>query len=67
MYGEGISKPSSLLDLGVELEIVSKSGSWFSYGTERIGQGRDSALEYIRQHPAMAADLGDQDPRGTAR
>jgi recombination protein RecA len=57
MYGEGISKPSSLLDLGVELEIVSKSGSWFSYGPERIGQGRDSALEYIRQHPAMAADL----------
>jgi recombination protein RecA len=57
MYGEGISKPSSLLDLGVELEIVSKSGSWFSYGPERIGQGRDSALEYIRQHPAMSMDL----------
>jgi recombination protein RecA len=57
MYGEGVSKPSSLLDLGVELEIVSKSGSWFSYGPERIGQGRDSALEYIRQHPAMATDL----------
>ena len=57
MYGEGVSKPSSLLDLGVELEIVSKSGSWFSYGTERIGQGRDSALEYIRNSPTIAADL----------
>ena len=57
MYGEGVSKPSSLLDLGVELEIVTKSGSWFSYGTERIGQGRDSALEYIRQNPATAADI----------
>ena len=57
MYGEGVSKPSSLLDLGVELEIVSKSGSWFSYGTERIGQGRDSALEYIRHNPTMAASL----------
>ncbi|MBK8803908.1 MAG: recombinase RecA [Fibrobacteres bacterium] len=57
MYGEGVSKPSSLLDLGVELEIVTKSGSWFSYGSERIGQGRDSALEYIRNNPVMAADI----------
>ncbi|HOX53390.1 MAG TPA: DNA recombination/repair protein RecA, partial [Fibrobacteria bacterium] len=46
-----------LLDLGVELEIVTKSGSWFSYGSERIGQGRDSALEYIKQNPTMAADI----------
>jgi len=57
MYGEGVSKPSSLLDLGVELEIVAKSGSWFSYGSERIGQGRDAALEYIRSNPTMAASL----------
>ena len=57
MYGEGVSKPSSLLDLGVELEIVTKSGSWFSYGAERIGQGRDSALEYIRNNPTMSADI----------
>lgn len=57
MYGEGVSKPSSLLDLGVELEIITKSGSWFSYGAERIGQGRDSALEYLRQNPNVATDV----------
>jgi len=57
MYGEGVSKPASILDLGVELEIITKSGSWFSYGSERIGQGRDSALEYLRQNPATAGEV----------
>ena len=57
MYGEGVSRPSSILDLGVELEIITKSGSWFSYGAERIGQGRESALEYLRQNPSVASDV----------
>ncbi len=57
MYGEGISRFSEILDLGVELELVQKSGSWFSIGEERIGQGRDNARQYIRDHPDIASQL----------
>jgi len=54
MYGEGFSKLGDLIDLGVTAEIVEKSGSWFSYGSERIGQGRENAKTYLREHPEMA-------------
>lgn len=57
MYGEGISKYGELLDIAVEMELVNKSGSWFSIGDERIGQGRDNAKQYIADHPELAADL----------
>ena len=57
MYGEGISKYGELLDIAVEMELVNKSGSWFSVGDERIGQGRDNAKQYIADHPEFAADL----------
>ena len=57
MYGEGISKFGELLDMAVELELVNKSGSWFSVGEERIGQGRDNAKQYIADHPELAAEL----------
>ena len=57
MYGEGISKYGELLDMAVDLELVNKSGSWFSIGEERIGQGRDNAKQYIMSHPELAADL----------
>ncbi len=57
MYGEGISKYGELLDIAVEMELVNKSGSWFSVGDERIGQGRDNAKQYIAEHPELAADL----------
>ena len=57
MYGEGISKYGELLDIAVEMELVNKSGSWFSVGDERIGQGRDNAKQYIADHPELAADL----------
>ncbi len=57
LYGEGISRFSSLLDLGVEMEFVQKSGSWFSYGPERIGQGRDSALEFLKHNPKVCDEL----------
>jgi recombination protein RecA len=57
MYGEGISKTGELLDLGIKAGIVEKSGSWFSYGSERIGQGRENAKSYLRQHPDTAADI----------
>jgi recombination protein RecA len=57
MYGTGISKEGDLVDLGVECEIVEKSGSWFSYGEERIGQGRENAKKFLIDHPETAADI----------
>ncbi|MBQ6430470.1 MAG: recombinase RecA [Oscillospiraceae bacterium] len=57
IYGEGISKYGELLDMAVELELVNKSGSWFSIGDERIGQGRDNAKQYIADHPEVAEEL----------
>ena len=57
MYGEGISKLSELIDLGVRLDLVQKSGSWFAMGEVRLGQGKDAAKEYFRENPAEAARL----------
>ena len=54
MYGEGISKEGDLVDLGAECGVVEKSGAWFAYGGERIGQGRENAKEYLRSHPDAA-------------
>ena len=56
-YGEGISAEGSLIDLGVELEIIQKSGSWFSYNTERIGQGRDNCRKYLKENPDLAKEI----------
>jgi recombination protein RecA len=53
LYGQGISRSGDLLDLGAELGIVEKSGAWFSFGAERIGQGRENAKTYIEQHPEV--------------
>jgi len=50
MYGQGISKEGSLLDLGVEEGIVQKSGAWYNYGEERLGQGREAAKDFLREH-----------------
>ena len=57
MYGEGISHFGELLDLGVKLELVQKSGSWFSIGETRIGQGRDAAKRYLQENPETADKL----------
>lgn len=57
MYGLGISKEGNLLDIGTELNIIKKSGSWYSYGDERIGQGRENAKEYLKTHPDMAQEI----------
>ena len=57
MYGEGISKAGELLDLGIKAGIVEKSGSWFSYGSERIGQGRENAKQYLKDRPDRAAEI----------
>jgi len=53
LYGQGISRSGDILDLAAEAGIIEKSGAWFSYGTERIGQGRDNARTYLEQHPEM--------------
>ena len=57
MYGEGISKTGELLDLGVAAGLVEKSGAWFSYGTQRIGQGRENAKNFMRENPDIANEL----------
>ncbi|MCA3563923.1 MAG: recombinase RecA [Methylocystis sp.] len=57
MYGEGVSKMGELVDLGVKAGIVEKSGSWFSYDSTRIGQGRENAKTFLRQNPDMAAKI----------
>ena len=57
MFGEGISKAGEILDLGVEYDVIKKSGSWFSYADSKIGQGRDAAKRYIQENPDVAAEL----------
>ncbi len=57
MYGEGISKLGELIDLGSKAGIVEKSGSWFSYDSQRIGQGRENAKQFLRENPEMAASI----------
>jgi hypothetical protein len=54
MYGEGMSKSGELIDLGEKAGVVEKSGSWFSYDGQRIGQGRENAKTYLREHPEVA-------------
>jgi len=57
LYGEGISREGEVVDLGSELNIVEKSGAWYSYNGERIGQGKDNAREFLRTHPEMALEI----------
>ena len=57
MYGEGISKMGELIDLGVKAEIVEKSGSWFSYDSQRIGQGRENVKTFLKENPDMAEEI----------
>ncbi|HZC15777.1 MAG TPA: recombinase RecA [Caulobacteraceae bacterium] len=65
MYGQGISKLGEIIDLGVEAGVVEKSGSWFSYNSQRIGQGRDNAREFLKVNPDMAAEI-EKAVRGNA-
>ncbi|MGI4800251.1 MAG: recombinase RecA [Janthinobacterium lividum] len=57
MYGEGVSKMGELIDLGVKANIVEKSGAWFSFDSQRIGQGRENSKQFLRDHPEMAATI----------
>jgi len=59
IYGEGISKTGELIDLGVKANVVEKSGSWFSYGSQRIGQGRENARKFLKDNPMVAAEIED--------
>ena len=60
MFGEGISKVGEIIDLGVKLGIVQKSGAWFNYGETRLGQGRDNAKQFLRDNPDIAAEIETQ-------
>jgi recombination protein RecA len=57
MYGEGISKSGEILDLAVEMNIVNKSGSWFSYGDTKLGQGRDTVKSLISDNPELSDEI----------
>ena len=65
MYGEGISKVGEIIDLGVKAGIVEKSGAWFNYGSQRIGQGRENAKQFLKDNPTIAATI-EQEVRRNA-
>ena len=60
MYGEGISKTGDLLDLGVDKRIIEKSGAWFAYGGERLGQGRENAKQFLKDNPSVRQAIEDR-------
>lgn len=57
MYGEGISKEGTLLDIAVNMDIIQKSGAWYSYKGNRISQGREAAKTYLKEHPDVAQEI----------
>ena len=57
LYGEGISREGEMIDLGVLHKVIEKSGAWYSYGSDRIGQGKDNVREFLKEHPEMAAEI----------
>ncbi len=60
VYGKGISKEGNILDIGVNLDIIEKSGSWFAYNGERIAQGRENVKEYLKEHPEMMKEIEEK-------
>ena len=60
MYGEGISKAGEIIDLGVKFGIIEKSGSWFSYGDDRIGQGRENAKKFLIDNKELAVEIEEK-------
>ncbi len=60
LYGEGISREGEIIDLGVEHKLIDKSGSWYAYEGEKIGQGKDNAREFLRQRPELARRIENQ-------
>ena len=60
LYGEGISKMGELIDLGVKANVVEKSGSWYSYGPQRIGQGKENTRKFLIENPDIAAEIEEK-------
>jgi recombination protein RecA len=60
LYGQGISKEGSLLDVGVDVGLVKKSGAWFTYDGDQLGQGRENARNFLRDNPELARDIEDK-------
>jgi recombination protein RecA len=60
MYGEGISRTGDLLDLAVDKRIIEKSGAWFAYGGERLGQGRENAKQFLKDNPDIYRTIEDR-------
>jgi len=60
MYGEGISKEGDLLDLAVDRKIVEKSGTWFAFGGERLGQGRENVKQFLKDNPTIAKAIEER-------
>ncbi len=67
IYGQGISRDGELIDLAVKLDIIQKSGAWFSYKEDRLGQGRDNTREYLKAHPELFAEIEEQVREGLPR
>ena len=59
-FNQGISREGEIVDLGVEKNIIEKSGAWYSYGGNRIGQGRENVKEFLKNNPTIAAEVGDK-------
>jgi len=57
LYGKGISREGEILELGVNAGVVDKSGAWYAYKKDRVGQGKDNAREYLEEHPELAAEI----------
>jgi recombination protein RecA len=57
LYGEGISRLGEIIEMGVEHKIINKSGAWYSYGDDRIGQGKDNVRQFLKENPEMAAEI----------
>jgi len=57
MYGEGISKIGEIIDLGVQADIIDKSGAWYAYKDEKIGQGRENTKQFLREHPEILDEI----------
>jgi recombination protein RecA len=60
MFGEGISKIGEIIDMGVDLNVIKKSGSWFSYGEQKLGQGRDAVKQLLKDNPELAQEIEEK-------
>ena len=67
MYAEGISAEGNLIDVAVEYNIIQKSGSWLSYGSERLGQGRENAKKYLKEHPEIFEQIDHEIRQATGQ